>query len=339
MTKRSLAFILLILLALASIGCQQAEKPPAVSKAYQKVRMVMAVTGTDKGLNARVAHMIAERVKEESQGNVTIEVYTNDRLSGGDTTQGVRMIADGSVDLAAYTSGTMSMLDPRIAVGTLPWTFQSYEEARRVIDSTGGAYYEKLLAEQGIVYLGSTHNGMRQISNNKRPIRHPEDLEGLRIRILGNKNSIFFFQLLGAEPVPMSWSEVPGAIRQNTINGHDSGLFTSSSSNLNTLLRYTTLWNYSYENYIFMANSKTFNRLEPRTQELLREKTREACEWGRDTLEKSESDLQKKFIASGVEVTQLTPEELEAFREATRSLVDQLKERYGKEACEAFQIP
>ena len=339
MDKRILAAMLLMLLPLIALGCQHSrETAPPPDTGYQKVRMVMAVTGTDKGLNALVARKIASLVAEESGGNVSIEVYTNDRLAGGNTNQGVEMMANGSVDLAAYTSGTLSMLDPRLAVGTLPWTFRSYQDARRIIDSTGGAYYEKILAQQGLVYLGSTHNGMRQVSNNQHPIRKPEDLQGLRIRVLNNESSLQFFRLLDAYPVPMNWSEVPAAIQQGIINGHDSGFFTSNSSHLDKLLGYVTKWNYSYENYIFIANSKTFNHLDARTQELLRKKTREACDWGRDMLEKNEESLQKKFIASGVEITEPTPEELHAFQEKTRPLIEHFKEIYGPEACAAFHI-
>lgn len=339
MAKGMLTWIMLLFLLLAA-GCGRSEKTvwDTPQPEYQKVRMAMAVTGTDRGINSRVAKRIARLVAEESQGAVTIDVYTNDRLAGGNTVQGVEMLTDGSVDMAAYTSGTMSMLDPKLAVGTLPWAFRSYQEARQVIDTTGGVYYEKLLKEQGIVYLGSTHNGMRQVSNNMRTIRRPEDLRGLRIRILGNENSFRFFQALGAEPVFTSWSDVPSAIRQGILNGHDSGLFTSNSSGMEELLGYMTNWNYSYENYLFMINSKTYNRLEPQTQKLLREKTREACEWGRDLLERSEEELEEEFIGSGVEITNPSEEELRVFRERTLPLVDELKKFYGKEACEAFQI-
>ena len=338
MAKRFWTAAILVAVMLLISACKENGSAPQETGGYQTVRLVMEVSGTENGINALTAKKIAELVKEESQGDVIIEVYADDRLAGGNTTQGVKMIASGAVDFAAYTSGTLSMLDQHMSIGTMPWAFQSYQDACRIIDTTGEVYYEKLLARQGLVYLGSVHNGFRQISNDKHPVRTPEDLKTLKIRVPGNRTSMLFFQLLGAEAVPMSWSEVPTAIRHGSIDGHEVGIFTTASANLNEVHRYMTIWNYAYENYLFVANSDVFNGLELKTQRLIREKTREACAWGRDMVEQNERKMLEEFIHGGMEITELTPEELDAFREKSRPLIQQLKETYGQEACKAFQI-
>ena len=240
--------------------------------------------------------------------------------------------------MGAYVSGTMSLLDPRLEVATIPWSFSDYREARRIIDSTGGKYYEKILAKYGLIYLGSTHNAMRQLTSNRNPIRTPEDIQGMKIRVLGGEVYRRFFTALGAEPVPLGWSELNIAIRQGVIEGQENGFFLMRSGRLNEIQKYMTVWNYLYENYLFVANQKTFEDLEPKTQQLLREKMKEACEWSRDYLEIEEREIRNRFAADGLEIIELNHKQLKAFKARVQPLREQLKERYGEEACKAFRI-
>jgi len=330
-------FILTITFFLS--GCREEKKilvPDA--EEYQKVHLVMTANGTEIGIETLTAKHFSELVKEASGGNVNIEVYPNDEMTGGNTNEAVRSLTEGAVDMGAYVSGTMSMLDPRIEVATIPWSFESYEEARKVIDDTGGKYYEKLLAEYGLVYLGSTHNAMRQLSSNRNPVRAPIDLHGMRIRVLGGEVYRRFFSALGATPVPLGWSELNIAIRQGYIEGQENGFFLMKSGRLNEIQKFMTVWNYLYENYLFVANRKTFEQLEPKTQQLLREKMKEACEWSRDYLENEEKKIRKQFEIDGLKVIDLTPPELRQFKERVQPLREELKKRYGAEACAAFKI-
>lgn len=305
---------------------------------YQKVRLVMTANGTDIGIETLTAKYFAKLVEEESGGNVHIEFYPNDEMTGGNTNEAVRSLTEGAVDMGAYVSGTMSMLDSRLEVATIPWSFSSYQEARKIIDDTGGEYYAKILLNYGLVYLGSTHNAMRQLTSNRNPVRTPQDIEGMRIRVLGGEVYRLFFSALDAEPVPLGWSELNIAIRQNYIEGQENGFFLMRSGRLNEIQKYMTVWNYLYENYLFVINRKTFEQLEPKTQKLLRDKMREACEWSRDYLEAEEKKIRQQFAADGLEIIDLTPEELKLFQDKVKPLREKLKSKYGVEACEAFRI-
>jgi len=332
-------FFLLIITTFFLSGCGNRSAENLDHKEnFQKVRLVMTVNGTDKGIETLTARRFAKLVEEESGGNVHIEFYPNDELTGGNTNEAVRSLTEGAVDLGAYVSGTMSLLDPRLEVATIPWSFSSYQEARKIIDETGGDYYAKILSEYGLVYLGSTHNAMRQLSSNRNPVRTPEDIKGMKIRVLGGEVYRLFFSALGADPVPLGWSELNIAIRQNVIEGQENGFFLMQSGNLNEIQKYMTVWNYLYENYLFVINRKTFDKLEPKTQTLLNEKMKEACEWSRDYLESEEKKIRLQFAENGLEIIDLTPDELEAFKEKVRPLREKLKEKYGAEACEAFKI-
>lgn len=339
MQYRLISVFLLLTMTIILTGCgEPRQKFDKKESDYQTVRLVMTANGTDMGIESLTAKRFAELVEKESGGNVHIEIYLNDEMTGGNTNEAVRSLSEGAIDLGAYVSGTMSLLDPRLEVATIPWTFSSYQEARKIIDDTGGEYYAKILSEYGLVYLGSTHNAMRQLSNNRNPVRTPIDLRGMRIRVLGGEVYRLFFSTLGAEPVPLGWSELNIAIRQNFIEGQENGFFLMQSGNLDKIQKYMTVWNYLYENYLFVANRKTFDKLEPKTQTLLREKMREACEWSRDYLEAEEERIRMRFAEEGLKIIDLTPEELQLFKERVRPLREKLKEKYGAEACRAFRI-
>ena len=332
----SICFLLTTIIFFSGCG-EKIEIAEENSNGYQKVRLVMTANGTE-GIDTLTARRFAKLVEEETGGNIHIEFYPNDEITGGNTNEAVRSLTDGAVDMGAYVSGTMSMLDPRLEIATIPWTFTDFKQARRIIDTTGGEYYAKVLAEYGLVYLGSTHNGMRQLTSNRNPVRKPEDLKDMRIRVLGGEVYRKFFSALGAKPVPLGWSELNVALKQNVIDGQENGLFLMHAGHLNEIQKYMTVWNYLYENYLFVINRKTFEQLEPKTQALLRDKMKEACEWSRDYLENVEKRLRMQFEADGLEIIELTPEELKVFQDKVKPLREELKARYGEEACKAFRI-
>jgi len=329
------AFLMLILATGCGENSQQGERKEGE---YQKIKLVMSVNGTNIATDTKVAMKFAELVSEESGGNITVDVFPNDQLAGGNASKGIEMIADGAVDLAAYAAGVMAVMDEHLLIATIPWTFNNYQEAREIIDTTGGAYYKKLLAAQGMTYLASAHNGFRQITNGKHAVKTPEDVAGLKIRVPGGEVYFKFWKAFGADPVAMSWSEAFTAIQQGTIDGQENGFSVTNSAKVNEIQQYMTVWNYTYENYLFVANTKIFDSLEPKTQELIRVKAKEACEWGRDLVENDEENLKQKFIKGGMEVITLTPEQLKPFQDKVQGVRQELMEKYGEEACKAFRM-
>ena len=336
--KRVLGVLLSLTVAAGCLaGCGSSSSATGDSE-YQIINLSMAVNGTDTQIDSLVAKHFSELVEEKSGGAITIDVFPNDTLAGGNSTKGVEYIATGGSDLGAYATCVLANIEPKMSVATIPWTFKSYEEAREVIDTTGGEYYAELLANKGITYLGSFHNGFRQLTNSKRAVTTPEDLKGLKIRVPGSEVYMSFFSALGANPTAMSWSEVFTAIQQGTIDGQENGCSVTKSAKMDEIQDYMTIWNYSYESDLFVANTKVWEGLEENTQELLQECATEACEWGRDKLEAEEEELIQGFKDAGMQVDVLTDEQIAAFQEQITDVVEYFKEQYGEEACKAFGI-
>lgn len=341
--KQSIILVLVAALCLslfAGCGSAPAQSPSgeAGDSGYDSITLTMAVNGTDTQIDTKVANYFKELVEEETQGSVVIEVYPNDQLAGGNATKGIEMIADGSTDLAAYATSVLSVLDERLSIGTIPWMFNNYTEARQTIDAGGLAYYDSVLQEQGITAIGSFHNGFRQLTNSKHAVTAPEDLKGLKIRVPGSEVYMNFFKAFGADPVALNWSEVFTALQQGTIDGQENGVSITSTSGVVEVQKYMTIWNYTYENDLFLANSTLWNSLSESTRTMLTEKAVEACNWGRDQVEAEQDTLIAEFEEQGMEVTILTPEQLAPFQEVVSELRRNFFEKYGAEACAAFGV-
>ena len=337
--RRLILIPALVLSVLLLCGCGASPSGGTGSDSeYQRIDLVMAVNGTDTQIDSRVARYFAELVEERSGGNVTVDVFPNDQLAGGNATKGIEMIAQGSVDLAAYATCTLAVIDSQLPVATIPWSFDSYTQAREVIDSTGGQYYAERLAAKGITYIASFHNGFRQLTNSKTVVDEPSDLKNLKIRVPGSEVYMGFFRALGADPTSMSWSEVFTAIQQGTIDGQENGVSVTATAKMDEIQKYLTMWNYSYENDLFIANTLIWDSLEENTRELLTECAKEACNWGRDALEQEEAELLERFRSKGMEITYLTDDQKAAFADAISDWKAGMIDRFVEYACGAFGI-
>lgn len=337
--KRLLAgtAVISVIAALTLSGCGAKSTSEVGSDSeFQTIDLSMAVNGTNTQIDARVANYFAELVEEKSGGSITISVFPNDELAGGNASRGIEMIASGGVDLAAYATCTMAVIDEKLPVATIPWSFANYQEARETIDGEGGKYYAERLAAKGMTFLGSFHNGFRQISNSKHEIHTPEDVKNLKIRVPGSVVYMGFFNALGADPTSMNWSEVFTAIQQGTIDGQENGVSITSSAKMYEVQKYMTMWNYSYENDLFIANTTTWESLEDNTRELLSECVTEACNWGRDTLEAEEQETLDMFKEKGMTITQLTDDERADFATAIADWKKEMFAYFGEDACAAF---
>ena len=338
MGKKTIAAILAAcLLAVNLSGCGGGGTA-VTNGEYQSVNLAMAVNGTDTQIDSLVANYFADLVMERSGGAIVVDVFPNDTLAGGNATKGIEYIAVGGSDLGAYATSVLANIEPKMSVATIPWSFTSYAQAREVIDGAGGQYYADLLAAKGITYLGSFHNGFRQLTNSKRPVTKPEDLSGLKIRVPGSAVYMNTFDALGANPTAMSWSEVFTAIQQGTIDGQENGCSITKSAKMDEIQKYMTIWNYSYENDLFLINTKIWESLPENSQQLIQECATEACNWGRDKLEADEEALIQGFRDVGMQVDILTEEQLKVFQDAVKDVVAGLKENYGAEACAAFGL-
>lgn len=305
---------------------------------YPKLNLKMSTTVSEQSNAVVTAKLYADLVSEASGGHIQISVYPSDQLSGGNMSKGVEMIQQGAIDLAFEPVDVLSVLDESLLAMSTPWIFSSYEQAEENLNGPGGAYIKKRLSAQGIEALGFIHNGFRQLTNNKREVRKPEDLKALKLRVPGGDVFVSFFKTFGADPVAMSFSELFTALQQGTVDGQENGFDLIVANKFYEVQKYLTNWNYSYGAFALVANKQTFDQFDENTKKLLEEKALEACKAGCQNVVNGEKEKKKIVEDAACNLTELTPEEINVFKVQLGDYYKDIKQKYGDEACTAFGI-
>ncbi|MCL2000778.1 MAG: DctP family TRAP transporter solute-binding subunit [Planctomycetes bacterium] len=328
MLRKLLYSVMILALAAASIGAGE----------YQKLSLRMSTTVGEASNAAVMCRLFAEKVAEASGGNIRIRTFPSDQLSGGSMPKGVEMIQRGSIDCAFQPVDVMAVVDQSLLALSIPWAYNSYQEAEENLLGAGGDYIKQQLAAKGIECLGFIHNGFRQLTNNRNEVRKPDDLRGMKLRVPGGDVFVNFFRVFGADPIAMSFSELFTALQQGTVDGQENGFDLVTANKFFEVQRYITAWNYSYGSFALVFNKETFDKFEEQTKDLFRRIALEVCRIGNQNVVDQEADKRKICEDFGVRVIDLTPDELQAFKSMLGDYYATMKARYGEEACTALGI-
>ncbi len=351
MKKRIISALLALTVVLGTFaGCSSKPSPtPAPSPApgattpnsvtYKASKLKLTTNGTDIATCTTVGNDYSKKIAEKTSNAVDIKVFPNDQLAGGNQSKGIEMLAQGTTDMGMYSNGVLGNLDSKIQIANMPFIFDNYDQAAEAFAGKGGEYIAKLLDAKGILFLGSFHNGLRQISNSKRAVVTPADVSGLKIRVPGGEAYVETFKILKADPVAMSWSEVFTALQQGTLDGQENGYATQYSNKIYEVQKYVTEWNYMYDAFNIVANKANFLKLDEATQTLLKEEAKNSSTFGNNYVVEKEKEIKKEYVEKhGIQITELTPEQLGAFKDVVRPVQEMLMTKYGNEACVAFGL-
>ena len=219
-----------------------------------EVTLRIGTSASDTSAITQGAYWFAEQMNERTGGLVSVRVYSSDSISGGAQTQGIEMLMDGSADMTFHSNLIYSTLDERLNVISLPWLFEDYEDVDTTLAGEAGDAIADILAEYGIKVLGFAQNGFRQVTNNVREIRTVEDMAGLKIRVNNSQMQINLFTAMGADPLNMNFSEVFTSLQQGSIDGQETPIDVTYSSNLHEVSDYLSVWNYMYDAFILGIN-------------------------------------------------------------------------------------
>lgn len=282
------------------------------------------------------AEKFAEVLEEESDGRMKLNIFTNEQLSGGDPAAGVEQLMNGEKAFSYNSTIIYAGLDERFGAINAPFLYESYEQADAAIEASALEAYKNLGAESGVEVLGFGESGFRQITNNVRPIEEPADLQNLKMRIPGITLFQDIYRELGANPATMNFSEVFTALQQGTIDGQENPLDVTHSSGITDVQKYMTMWNYVYDPLILGMNKDLYDSLSPEDQEIVQKAAAEANELQKqNNRDKEETQLQE--MSEAMEVTELTPDQVEAFRNVMEPLYETYNSKWGAELADAVQ--
>jgi TRAP-type transport system periplasmic protein len=195
----------------------------------------------------------------------------------------------------------------------------------------------KILEGKDVVPLTWGENGFRELSNSKHSIRKPEDLKGLKIRVVGSPLFLETFTALGANPTQMSWADAVPALSSGAVDGQENPLTVFMAAKLNSAAnqKYLTLWGYVADPLIFVVNKEVWNSWTPEDQKAVREAAMQAAkenlELARKGLVPPDDTVVKEIEGLGVSVARLTDAEKAEFKKATREVYDKWAKQIGPE--------
>jgi len=345
--NKKLLSVLLVLVMVAAVlgGCAKApaETPaengetPAVEAPKDVVKLNMSVTTAESSTWVLGAQKFADLVSEKSNGEIEIKVYPNEQLSGGNQGKGIEMVRNGATDLSFHSNIIYSIMDERFGVISLPWLLPDHATADAALNGAGGEAINGLLDEIGIVGLGFGENGFRQLTNSKRAVANPEDIEGLKIRVPGIKMYISLYQALGTDPIAMNFAEVFTALQQKAIDGQENPTDVIDSSKIYEVQDYLSVWNYSYDALILGMNKAKFDSLSEEHQNIIREAAAEATAYQVEINREAETNQLAKFEEEGMTITRLTTDQIAAFKEKVQPVYTEYEPIIGKELIDAFK--
>ncbi|MEA3359300.1 MAG: DctP family TRAP transporter solute-binding subunit [Thermodesulfobacteriota bacterium] len=300
------------------------------------------------------AQKFADLVKEKTNGQINIKPYWGSALLKGAQLKSPQMVASGVIDCAYESTINSSPVMPEMNIFSLPFFINNFENLDKMEYGETGKAIFNAMDKKGLVGLAWGENGFRQVTNSKRPIHRPEDVKGLKIRVVGSPIFIDIFRKLGADPVNMNWGDAVTAFQQGVVDGQENPLpGVAIAVQIFNYHKYITRWNYLVDPVIVYWNKKQFNAFPKDIQKAIREAAVESarfekalCRAGLDG-EKSLNILKNEFNytikipdpvkyteSKGMVVTNLTDEERNAFIEATKSLYEKWVPKIGKELYE-----
>ncbi|NCC52918.1 MAG: hypothetical protein EOM20_17140, partial [Spartobacteria bacterium] len=243
---------------------------------------------------------------------------------------------------------------PQMNIFSLPFFINTYENLDKLEHGATGELIFEEMKKKGLMPLAWGENGFRQLTNSKHPVRKPEDLKGLKIRVVGSPVFIDIFRAMGADPINMNWGDAVTAFQQGTVDGQENPVGILLPVQIYQFQKYATFWNYLADPLILYWCKKDWDAFPADIQQAIREAAVEAGRFekaltragldGGASLKILRDEFQYDIAVTnpvavleenGMHVRPLSPEEHAAFKEATRPVFEKWVEKLGPEIYEA----
>jgi len=276
----------------------------------------------------------ANLVRERTDGRINIKLYPGVSLVQGDQTREFTAIRQGVIDMAIGSTINWSPQVKELNLFSMPFLMPDYAAIDALTQGEVGKHIFATLDKAGVVPLAWGENGYREITNSKHEIHKPEDLKGLKIRVVGSPLFLDTFTALGANPTQMSWADAQPALASGAVDGQENPMSIFTAAKLqNVGQKNVTMWGYVADPLVFVVNKDVWNSWTPADQAIVRQAAidagKEEIAIARKGLVEPGQPLLKDIAALGVTITQLSPAEREAFVAATRPVYDKWKPQVG----------
>src|SRR5215475_1766506 len=287
---------------------------------------------TPKGKAAEQFKKLAE---ERTKGKVKVEIYPNSQLYKDK--EELEMLQLGSVQMLAPSLAKFGPLGAReFEAFDLPYLFASYEELHKVTQGTIGAGLLKKLETKGIVGLAYWDNGFKAMTANK-PLRKPEDMRGLKVRIQSSKVLDAQMRAVGAIPQVMAFSEVYQALQTGVVDGTENTASNIYTQKMHEVQKFLTVTDHGYVGYAVIVNKKFWDGLPADIRATLEGAMRDATSYG-NHIAKQENDAALEAIKKSgkTQIIALSLEEKRAWKTALLPVHNQMADKIGNDLIQSI---
>jgi len=321
-TKTVICLILVMILILSVSACGKTAESDVASNEPRTIKLSVCVNEKDGFYVA--AAKFEELVEERTGGNINIEIYPNSTL--GDERTTIEGMQNGTVDMGVITCGPVANFVPEISVFEMPFLFSSAEEAYKVLDGPVGDKVIAMLDKVNLKGLAYAERGFRNLTNSKKPVLNVDDIKGLKIRVMENPLYIDAFKALGANAVPMAWTETLTALQQGTIDGQENPINVVYAFKLYETQKYLSLTQHTYAPALFLMSKQTFESLDEETRGIFEVASKEAATYERNWNAEQMVE-QMEFIKE--QGTEIVEPDLASFQDAMQPVYEKYGEKFG----------
>jgi TRAP-type transport system periplasmic protein len=277
----------------------------------------------------------AEIVAAKSGGKITVKEYASSQL--GNELQQQSALQGGVQEMLVASTTSLAGIVKEFGLFDFPFLFSNAQQADAMVDGPLGKMLGAKLADKGVVVLGFFDLGFRNVTNSKRPITKAEDLEGLKLRVIPNPVFLETFKTFKANPIPMPFAELYGALESKAVDGQENPYAVILSSKLFEVNKYASGTNHVYATNPIQVSKRFWDKLSPTEQKLLQDAAIEAQNYQRVASREVSSKALAELKAKGMVHNEIAPAELARMRAAVKPVHDKFAASYEPAVVTLFK--
>jgi len=268
--------------------------------AADKIALKSADTHPEDYPTVQAVKAMAQMLEKESQGRITVQIFPGRQL--GEEKDTIEQTIAGAIDLNRVNMAPLNSVAPPTAIPGLPFIFRSIEHMHKVMDGPIGDEILASLEPYGLIGLCFYDSGARSFYNSKRPIKTPEDMKGMKIRVQNSELFVSMVSALGANPTPMEFGQVYESLKTGVIDGAENNWPSYESTRHFEVAKYYSLDEHSMSPEVLVVSKVTWDKLSKEDQALLRKTAKESVPVMRKLWSEREEKSRKTVEAAGSQI-------------------------------------
>ena len=270
----------------------------------------------------RAAKVFVDEVAKLSGGKMKVRAIGAAAL--GPDNQMQQALIGGAQEMMVGSTATLVGITKEMALWDTPFLISNVKEADAMLDGPVGDKVRNKLQEKGLVGLVYWENGFRNLTNSKRTITKMEDMQGIKLRVMQNNVFLTSFQTLGANAIPLAFSELFSALETKTVDGQENPFNTILSSKFYEVQKYMTVTNHVYSPWIVTASKKWWDTLNKTEQKVLMDAAKTSRDFERKDTRDEAAKAMGDLKAKGMQINELSPAEATRMRDKLTKVYAQI---------------